>query len=166
MEPETLPGLIRADHVGITIPDLDDAVAFYTTTLGGVELFRQGPFDAAEIPRTADGRDWTHAHVNVPGARLRFSVIQFGEGFALELFEYEKPLDAGRTPPRNCDVGGHHLALRVHDIEAACAFLRERGVRLMERIEIDEGPAAGLRANYFLDPWGNHFELVEYTSQG
>lgn len=27
-----------------------------------------------------------------------------------------------------------------------------------------EGPAAGLRFNYFLDPWGNQLELVEYKT--
>lgn len=154
--------LVRADHVGVTVPDLDAAVAFYTDAFGAVELYRQGPFDAAEIPPTADGRDWTEAHVDVPGARLRFAVLRLGEDFMLELFEYERPDDAARNPPRNCDAGGHHLALRVEDIDAACEFLRRRGVRLLERIEIDEGPAAGLRANYVLDPWGNYIELVEY----
>ena len=163
MTSRALPGLVRADHVGITVPDLDEAVAFYTDVIGGVELYRQGPFDAAEIPQTRDGRDWTDAHVNVPGARLRFAAVRLAEDFMLELFEYEKPDDAARTPPRNCDVGGHHLALRVEDIDAACTFLSERGVRLLERIEIDEGPTAGLRANYFLDPWGNHIELVQYA---
>jgi catechol 2,3-dioxygenase-like lactoylglutathione lyase family enzyme len=162
MNADSLPGLVRADHVGLTVPDLEEAVRFYTDVIGGVELYRQGPFDAAEIPRMPDGRDWTEAHVNVPGARLRFAVLRLGDDFMLELFEYEKPEQASRTPPQNSDVGGHHLALKVTDVDAASSFLRERGVRLMERIEIDEGPAAGQRANYFLDPFGNHLELVQY----
>lgn len=166
MNAGSLPGLARADHLGVTVPDLEEAVRFYTETIGGVELYRMGPFDAAEIPRGPDGRDWTEAHVNVPGARLRFAVVQLGEGFALELFEYEKPEDAAQEAPRNCDVGGHHLALKVSDLDAAAAFLRERGVRVLETIEVDEGPAAGLRANYFLDPFGNHLELVEYEQLG
>ena len=157
-----LPGLVRADHVGLTIPDLDEAVRFYTEVIGGVELYRLGPFDAAELPRSSDGRDWTDAHVNVPGARLRFAAVRIGRDFVIELFQYEKPNEAGRKPPRNSDPGGHHLALRVADIEAAIAHLRERGVHLMEKIEIDEGPTAGQRSNYFLDPFGNHLELVEY----
>src|SRR5688572_30060510 len=52
-----LPGLTRIDHAGLTIPDLEDAVAFYTGVLGGTELYRLGPFDAAEIPSMPDGRD-------------------------------------------------------------------------------------------------------------
>ena len=165
MEGTSLPGLQRADHLGLTVPDLEEAVRFYTQVIGGAELYRLGPFDAAELPTMPDGRDWTEAHVNVPGARLRFAVVSIGD-FKLELFEYEKPEDARTTPPRNQDVGGHHLSLKVADLAEATAFLRHRGVRLMEPIEIDEGPAAGLRGNYFLDPFGNHVELVEYDRLG
>ena len=32
-------------------------------------------------------------------------------------------------------------------------------------IEINEGPAAGQRIIYVLDPWGNQLELVEYESK-
>ena len=165
MQGSSLPGLLVADHVGLTVPDLDEAVRFYTEVIGAAELYRLGPFDAAELPTMPDGRDWTEAHVNVAGARLRFAVVAIGD-FKLELFEYEKPEGARTTPPRNQDAGGHHLSLKVADIERATAFLRDRGIRLMERIEIDEGPTAGMRANYFLDPFGNHLELVEYDRLG
>ena len=160
--PDTLPGLIRADHIGLTVPNLDDAIAFYTGVLGGRELYRLGPFDARELPASADGRDWTDAHVNVAGARLEFAAVALGDDFVVELFEYEQP-NGRLESPRNCDVGGHHLGLKVTDLDAATAFLRERGVTLFEPIEIDQGPTAGTRAAYFLDPWGNHLELVEFT---
>lgn len=32
-------------------------------------------------------------------------------------------------------------------------------------IVLDDGPCAGLRVNYFLDPFGNQLELVEYEQQ-
>ena len=62
-----LPGLSHVDHVGLTVPDLDAASRFYCEVIGGDEVYRLGPFDAAEIPRMADGRDWTAAHINVAG---------------------------------------------------------------------------------------------------
>jgi catechol 2,3-dioxygenase-like lactoylglutathione lyase family enzyme len=161
----SLPGLTRVDHVALTIPDLDEAVAFYTGALGGEEVYRLGPFDASEIPALPDGRDWTEAHVNVAGARLRFAGIRLGADFVVELFEYERPPGA-TTPPGNADVGGGHIGLKVADLDAALAFLRERGVQTFERIEVAEGSLAGMRGAYFLDPWGNHLELVEYDRLG
>jgi glyoxylase I family protein len=158
-----IPGLIAADHVALTVPDLDAAVRFYCDTVGGVELFRLGPFDARDLPRMPDGRDWTEAHVLVPGARVSIAMLQIAASLMLELFRYEEPKDARTTPPRNCDLGGHHLALRVEDIEVAKAYLAEKGLRVMAGpIVIPEGPCAGMKTNYFLDPWGNQLELIEY----
>jgi catechol 2,3-dioxygenase-like lactoylglutathione lyase family enzyme len=155
--------LVRADHVGLTVPDLDAAVAFYLDAFEARELFRMGPFDAAELPRSADGRDWTETHVNVRDARLTFAVLELAPGLRLELFAYERPADVVANAPRNCDVGGHHLGLCVEDLETAATVLRSRGVTVLEPIVVDEGPMAGTRSAYVVDPWGNHLELVEYA---
>lgn len=163
MHSKGLPGFSYVDHVGLTVPDLDAAVAFYTDLLGAIELYRLGPFDAAEIPRMPDGRDWTEAHVNVPGARVTIAMLHVSDHLRLELFRYEKPVHARTEPPRNCDVGGHHIAFKVQDIAAATAYLKEKKLRVMAGpIELRDGPAKGLLAQYFLDPWGNQLELVEY----
>jgi glyoxylase I family protein len=161
-----LPGFQRVDHVALTVPNLDEAVAFYAKTLGFEELYRMGPFDAAEMPRSKDGRDWTAAHVNVPGARLWIAMLQMAPGVLLELFQYDLPADRITRPPRNCDAGGHHIALKVDDIDRAARWLEERGCTLMEGpVHLDQGPCAGLALRYVLDPFGNQLELVEYTQQ-
>ncbi|WP_339139311.1 hypothetical protein [Kerstersia gyiorum] len=55
------------------------------------------------------------------------------------------------------------MAFKVRDLDAAIEFLRQRGLPLMEGpIVIRDGPCAGLRVQYFLDPFGNQLELVEY----
>lgn len=155
---------LRADHIALTIPDLDAAVAFYTDAFDARELFRMGPFDAADMPRSSDGRDWTDTHVDVPDARLQFAVLELAPGLQLELFAYERPTDARADAPRNCDIGGHHVGLCVDDLEAATSVLRDRGVTVLEPIVSDEGPMAGTRSAYVVDPWGNHLELVAYPS--
>jgi catechol 2,3-dioxygenase-like lactoylglutathione lyase family enzyme len=161
-----IPGLSHVDHVGLTVPDLDAGVAFYSDVFGGTELYRIGPFDAAEMPRMEDGRDWTEAHVNVAGARLTIAMIHIAPNLMLELFQYDAPADRRTAPPRNCDCGGHHIAFKVSDLEAAKTYLDGNGCQVMAGpIVLDEGPCAGLRVNYVLDPWGNQLELVEYERQ-
>ena len=65
-------------------------------------------------------------------------------------------------PPRNSDVGGHHVALYVDDLDAAVAYLREQGVRVLGRADGELGAHEGQRWVYFLAPWGMQFELVSY----
>lgn len=166
MAKKGLPGLQHVDHVALTVPELNSAVKFYVDVIGGTELYRIGPFDAAELPRVADGRDWTEAHINVAGARLTIAMLQLGPNIMLELFQYDRPTERSKTPPRNCDYGGHHIALKVADLTAAKDYLVKKGCRVMAGpIELNEGPCAGLRVNYFLDPWGNQLELVQYEMQ-
>jgi catechol 2,3-dioxygenase-like lactoylglutathione lyase family enzyme len=161
-----LPGLSHVDHVGLTVPDLDAAVRFYCDVIGGYELYRIGPFDAAELPPMADGRDWSEAHINVTSARLTIAMLSIGPNLMLELFQYDQPADRNRRPPRNCDAGGHHIAFKVHDLDVAKAYLADRGCKVMDGpIVLDQGPCAMTRVNYVLDPFGNQLELVEYTTQ-
>jgi catechol 2,3-dioxygenase-like lactoylglutathione lyase family enzyme len=163
MSHKSLPGLMHVDHVALTVPDLERALRFYEDVLGATELYRLGPLDARELPKMPDGTDWSLAHLNVPDARMQFVMLALGKNLMLELFQYERPTDAASQPPRNCDAGAGHIALKVENLDVALAFLHERGVRVMAGpIDIDTGPCAGLRVNYFLDPFGNQLELVEY----
>jgi catechol 2,3-dioxygenase-like lactoylglutathione lyase family enzyme len=159
---ERVPGLLNVDHVAITVPDVEAATDFYCSTFGAVELYRLGPFDARELPAAADGRDWTAAHLNVPDARLRIVMLRIAPNLMLELFQYDRPADSRKEPPRNCDVGGHHLAFQVESLENAVTALRDRGLKIMSGpIEVPVTHRGLLRVQYFLDPWGNQLELVE-----
>ena len=83
-------------------------------------------------------------------------------GANFEIFQYEAD-DQSRTQPRNSDIGGHHLAFYVDDIVSATAYLREKGVRILDEPEFKtEGPSGGEAWVYFLSPWGMQMELVSF----
>ena len=155
------PQLIAADHVSFTVADLDAAVAFYGDAFGATELYRMGPLDAAEIPAMPDGRDWMAAHVGVAGARLTLAMLRLAANLNLQLVQYDAPSGRATAHPRVCDIGGHHLALRVDDVAKARRFLAARGCEVMEIIEIEAGPLAGKRNLYARDPFGNPLEIVD-----
>ena len=69
---------------------------------------------------------------------------------------------ARRDPPRNSDIGGHHVALYVDDLDAAVEHLRAPGRHVLGGPTASKGPAEGKRWIYFLAPWGMQFELVSY----
>ncbi len=157
------PVFKRADHVSLTVADLEEAITFYTDVMGASLQYRMGPFDAAEIPLMEDGRDWTEAHVNVKGARLEIATLQLTDNLNLELFQYHKPEDVRLTPPRNCDIGSRHVCLEVDDIQNAIAYLVEHGCQAMSGpVTMEEGPCPASKIWYILDPFGHQLELVEY----
>lgn len=155
------PRFLAVDHVSWTVPDLEAALSFYVGVLGAEELFRMGPLDAADIPRLPDGRDWMAAHVGVPGACLTLVMLKLASNLNLQLVQYDKPADRRQDLPRNCDRGGHHIGLKVDDVDAAIAYLKAHGCKALETIHIDAGPLAGKKNVYVLDPFGHQLEIVD-----
>lgn len=151
-----LPGLRRLDHIGFTVPDLDEASRFLVDVLGCEYLYSLGPFGS-------DDSDWMLEHLNVhPRTQMRENrFFRCGDQAVFEVFHYEAP-DQRTTVPKNSDVGGHHVALYVDDLDAAVGYLRERGVHVLAGPTASRGAAAGNRWIYFLSPWGMQFELVSY----
>jgi glyoxylase I family protein len=150
-----IPGLAGGDHIGFTVPDMAQAHEFLTEVLGCEYVY--------SLPEMRHDDDWMRAHLNVDPERvvneIRFYRCGFGLNF--EVFEYE-PHDGQRPQPRNSDIGGHHVALYVDDMDEAVAYLRSKGVRLLAGPVASKNASAGQRWQYFLSPWGMQFELVSY----
>ena len=85
-----------------------------------------------------------------------------GNGPNFEIFEYDAA-DGQAPQPRNSDIGGHHLAFYVDDLDAAVAYLRAQGVRVHGRADREPQRAAKASAgSTSCSPWGMQFELVSY----
>jgi catechol 2,3-dioxygenase-like lactoylglutathione lyase family enzyme len=150
-----LPGLLRLDHIGLTVPDIEAATRFLVDVLGFEYLYSLDPIRA--------DNDWMSKHLNV-AARAEVTHLRFfrcGSLPVLEVFEYRAP-DQRQAPPRNSDIGGHHVALYVQDLDRAVRHLREHDVTVLGEPTTSAGPHKGQRWVYFLTPWGAQFELVSY----
>ncbi len=153
-ESKGIPGLRGTDHIGITVPNLEEAVAFFIDVIGCEPFYEIGPFEFDD--------DWMKERLNVhPRTVMRkLKFLRCGNGSNYELFEYEAP-DQNTKPPLNSDIGGHHLALYVDDMDAALDHLRAHGVQILGEPTVrTDGPSAGQSWVYFLAPWGLQFELV------
>ena len=123
------------DHIGIAVGDLGAALAFYRDALG-LEI---------EAPE------------EVPSERVRAHFARVGEA-TLELLEATAPDSPIARYVEKRGPGLHHITLRVDDIAAALAHLKERGARL-----IDEQPRPGAEGALvaFVHPSAAHGVLVE-----
>ncbi|MFR9805206.1 VOC family protein [Pseudonocardia sp. RS010] len=152
-----LPGLRRVDHIGFTVPDLDEAHRFLVDVLGCEYLYSLGPFGPFE------NDDWMTRFLNVHPAAVMVENRWFrcGDQVIFEVFHYTSP-DQRCAMPRNTDIGGHHVAFYTDHLEEAIAHLRAHGVEVLDGPTASRGPAEGNRWIYFLSPWGMQFELVSY----
>jgi catechol 2,3-dioxygenase-like lactoylglutathione lyase family enzyme len=151
-----LPGLRGTDHIGFTVPDLEQADDFFVRVIGCERVYSLGPF-------ARDEGDWMQEHLGVEPRTVmrRLNFYRCGSGSNFEIFEYE-PVSEPAPQPRNSDIGGHHLAFYVDDFDTALAYLRAEGLTIMGEPTASGNASLGQRWVYFVSPWGMQFELVSY----
>ena len=151
----SIPTLRGQHHTGITVPDMQQAIDFFVGVVGCQLAVRFGPFRDDQGSFMADT-----LNVHPRAVIHEIALLRCGFGSNIELFQYSAP-DQHSAIPKNSDIGGHHIAFYVDDIEAAAAYLKQRGVRVLAGpLPVTEGPAAGQTINYFLAPWGLQLELI------
>ena len=152
-----MPGMRGHDHTGVTVPDMTQAVTFFTDVVGCKKAMSFGPFSDSKGTFMKDVLD-----VNPRAVITQITMIRCGFGSNIELFSYESP-DQKVVQPKNSDVGGYHIAFYVDDIRAVDAYLRAKGVWThFGPVPIKEGPAAGQTILYFKAPWGLQLEAISY----
>ena len=125
----------RVDHVGIAVKDLAASVKWYEETLGlhskGTEVVQEQQVTVAFLP--CGDSELELLESNSPEGPIARFIEKNGEGI-------------------------QHIAIRVDDIDAALAELKEKGVRL-----IDQTPryGAGGARIAFLHPKATHGVLLE-----
>jgi methylmalonyl-CoA/ethylmalonyl-CoA epimerase len=148
--PQTVPLDLPAhlftgiDHVGIAVPDLDEAIAFYQDSFG-MQLQHQE----------------TNEEQGVREAMIAVGDPDDPRGSCIQLLA---PIDENSTIAKFLDRSGpglQQLAYRVTDVERVSAILRERGLRLL--YDAPKRGTADSRINFIhpKDAGGVLVELVE-----
>ncbi|MGI5147835.1 methylmalonyl-CoA epimerase [Plantactinospora sp. CA-294935] len=135
-------GLLGIDHVGVAVPDLDAAIEFYQRVFG---------------------MRCVHTETN-PEQGVREAMLRVGPTPAGGCVQLLAPLTPDSTIAKFLDRSGpgvQQVAYRVADVDAACAALRDRGVRVL--YETPKRGTAGSRVNFVhpRDAGGVLVELVE-----
>jgi methylmalonyl-CoA/ethylmalonyl-CoA epimerase len=130
-------GALRPHHFGISVPNLNEAIAWYEHMLGFV--FEERLF-IAKIP----------AHI----------AFVKRDNFHIEIFEVEGagPLPEDRRVP-NLDLkthGNKHMCFEVPDVPAAITALRAVGADIAFELTVDGNPTAFVR-----DCAGNLIEFLQ-----
>lgn len=152
-----MPGMRGINHIGLTVPDLAQAETFFSDVLGCRKAMSFGPFQDDKGTFMEDVLD-----VDPRAVIEQISLMRCGFGSNIELFKYTAP-DQKQVTARNSDIGGHHIAFYVDDIDAVAAYLKANNIRtLMGPLPVKEGPAAGQTILYFYAPWGLQLEAISF----
>jgi catechol 2,3-dioxygenase-like lactoylglutathione lyase family enzyme len=119
----------RFDHVGITVDDLDGAIAFFTSL--GLE-----PDGRAHV----EG-EFIDTVTGIPGSRTEICMMRVPGGeTTVELSSFERPdAVAGSTAAMANELGLRSVAFEVDDIESAVAVVGAAGYGLVGGIGEYEG---------------------------
>lgn len=144
--------MIGIHHAGIVVSDLDRSIDFYTRVLG---------LRMATEPSGQASGPVVDTLLRLPGASLRGVMLSVG-GQELELLEFSAPERESDDPIASHTLGAQHVAFQVADVRASRDQITARGGRFLGTVNvIDEGPFAGLRTTFLLDPDDARVELVE-----
>ena len=112
-QPVKVTGL---EHVGLNVPNVAQAVAFFRNTFGFQPVTDLGPY-----PLSDEFKRIYRVH---PSAKLPHIVmLRAGDGPNIELFEYDSP-ESSKQQPFFDDIGATHIAFYTDDINASLANLR------------------------------------------
>jgi catechol 2,3-dioxygenase-like lactoylglutathione lyase family enzyme len=153
---QPLPMVQSVEAVGMTVSDMDRAIAFYSDVLSFKKV--------ADVEVTGEAYEQLEGVSDSP--HLRVVRMQLGDE-QIELTQYLAP--AGRPLPedsRSNDRWFQHIAIITIDMERAYARLRQHNVlhasTSPQRLPDWNKNAAGIEAFYFKDPDGHSLEVLHF----
>jgi catechol 2,3-dioxygenase-like lactoylglutathione lyase family enzyme len=140
--------VLRLEHVGVVVGDLDEAVAFFADV--GLELDGRMSVGGEEVDRIVglEGVQNDVAMMRTPDGRGKLELISF----------HTPPSPAGDPHAPSNAPGLRHVLFAVDDIGATVARLQARGAELVGEV-VDYG--GSYRLCYIRGPEGIIVELAE-----
>lgn len=145
-------------HIGLSVPDLDKAVEFYTEVLGWYTIMEPAPVyndDTAigQMCRDVFGNDWK---------QFRIAHLATGDKVGVELFEFPH----NEKPESNFEywkTGIFHFCIQDPNIEELVEKIKQHGGK--QRMPIreyypDDKP---YKMVYVEDPFSNVFEIYTHS---
>ncbi|MFA8449715.1 MAG: lactoylglutathione lyase family protein [Bacteroidales bacterium] len=146
-------------HIGITVPDLDKAVEFYTQVMGFYVIMP--PSDVVEETDTAIGVMCQDVFGQGWG-KFRIAHLSTGDRIGIELFEFEEAKK--NRPDFNPFKGGlFHFSIQDPDLEGLVEKIVAHGGKQRMPVRYYYPGEKPYRMCYVEDPFGVVFEIYSHS---
>lgn len=145
------------NHVGLSVSDIDKAIAFYKEVFGWHHLAGPWPIKR-ESPRT----DFTDTVYGTDWTGFKLAHMSAGNGVGVELLEFE-----GNYPPNSKmemkRQGLFHFGVTVPDLKAFVATIEANGGKQHSDFNVREVNGKQREIVFVEDPFGNIIEAYNYS---
>ncbi|WP_230351359.1 VOC family protein [Lelliottia sp. WAP21] len=156
------PTVRGIDHIGITVPDIEQATLFFEKAFGAQVIYCSVEPNSQNIDHAAQ----QHTLRLFPGTKIRaIRMLCLPSGPGIELFEMHGP-EQGH-PARASDFGLQHFALYVDDFSQAIAAFTDAGGKMFTEpkpLTFADEQGEGNAFCYGQTPWGSVVELISWPS--
>ncbi|WP_370901096.1 VOC family protein [Chryseobacterium gossypii] len=147
-----LKGFSRANHVGITVKNLEKSIAFYEALTGT----RVSNIDEIGGPRMAKTQGLNDTKIKYANLHL--------ENLNIDILEYVLP-ESEQASYKNNQISAMHLCFEVDNMDDAIQRLKEIGVEpegepIVFQEEDGLKSGFGTAVAYFRDPDGINLEII------
>ncbi len=159
--PSSIPYPVAFNHVGLNVPDLDEALAWYQRIFGFKVLL--GPYEV-EGNVGLPGQ----IYVDIAGPtmrRTRVAQVAMGNGVGLELFQFLDPETTAPAPIADLfyKPGPWHLSFTHPDVEGLLALILANGGSSISQVWRPIEGKDEFKLVYCYDPFGNVLELFSHS---
>lgn len=156
------PTVRGIDHIGITVPDIEQATLFFEQAFGAKVIYQSVSPGSDNIDDDAQEKTLRL----FPGTKvLAIRMLAMPHGPGVELFEMHGPEQ--EHPARASDFGLQHFAVYVDDFSQAIACFTRAGGEIFTEPKPLSFPAERGVGNAFCygkTPWGSVVELISWPS--
>lgn len=141
--------VMRFDHTGIVVQDLEKITDFYVNVLG---LVVEREIDAVAPPEGD--------HTGFPGARRTLRFIGIEDNHRIELVKFHNPPGEDGYLRKN-QHGAMHICFLVEDLQTIFDDLTEKGIKFVTDPIFHDTPEGRRGIIYLQDPEGNWLEFIQ-----
>ncbi|MDV6286586.1 VOC family protein [Rhodococcus jostii] len=146
------------NHIGISVPDIQAATAWYRDVLGCYVLVEPGE-------ARNDGSHFGNVVKDIFGERFEsvlMAHLTTQDGVGIEFFQFKEP--ANKAPKNNFEYERHgifHFCLTAPDIEVQAQRIADAGGKQLSKVWTLYANK-DYKAVYCQDPWGTVIELCTH----